>query len=69
MHQESVGIAPLPDREGLAGSGCNDVNVYAACGSKDRKNVPEKTGVLGRGSRTEGDELVFGLCRVDEQDR
>ena len=46
MDQQRIGIATLTNCKSLSGANRNDVYAQASCGSKDRQDVVEQTGVL-----------------------
>jgi hypothetical protein len=75
MHQERIGIAAHPDRQRLAGPDRDYMNVQAAGGPEQGKDVTKQAGILGRSGRAERDETVFetvfetvlGVSRIQEE--
>jgi hypothetical protein len=69
MHKQRIGIAAHADRQRLAGPDRDHMNVQAAGGPEQRKDVIKQAGVLGRGGRAERDEAVLGASRTASEDR
>jgi hypothetical protein len=69
VDQERIGVAARADRKRLAGADRNDVHAQTGRGAKDRQDVLEQAGVLGRGGRAENDEAFAGLGGRYDQGR
>ena len=69
VDQQRIGIAAHADRERLSGADRDDVHAEAARRAKDRQDVAEQAGVLGRGGRAENDESLVGLGGRYDQGR
>ena len=69
VDQERIGVAARADRKRLSGSDRDDVHAQAGRGVKDRQDVVEQAGVLGRGGRAENDEALLGLGGRCDQGR
>ena len=69
VDQERIGVAARADRKRLAGADRDDVHAQAGRCAKDRQDVLEQAGILGRGGRAENDEALFGLGGRYDQGR
>ena len=69
VDQERIGVAARADRKRLSGPDRDDVHAQAGRCAKDRQDVVEQAGVLGRGGRAENDEALVGLGGRYDQGR
>ena len=67
MDEDDIGIAAAPNVERLTGAERYDANLDPGFLLEDRQQEPEQPGLLGRGRRGDGDELVLRLCRERDQ--
>jgi hypothetical protein len=70
MHQQRIGIA---EHQRLAGADRQHMDLQAAGGPEQRKDVTKQTGILGGSGRAERDEIdldaALGMSRAEEEER
>jgi hypothetical protein len=67
MHQQRVGASTRADSQCLAGSHCDDVNIYTARRFEQRQDMINQAGILRRGCGTQRDESLY--CSRGGRDR